>query len=177
MTTPDATPLPVLLESLLFVAGEPVTVAQLARALDVVPDAIEGALAELDMMLAQRGIRLQRIDDRLHLVSAPESATAISRMLGIQATTRLSPAALEVLAIVAYRQPITRTQIERIRGVDSSGVVRALLARDLIVEAGRLETIGRPAIYRTTPEFLLLFGLRSLSDLPPMEIPDASDTP
>src|SRR5579859_669369 len=133
-----------LVESLLFVAGESVTIAQLARALEIMPDAVEAALEQLASDYQSRGVRIQRLDDRVQLVSAPEAAAAIERFLGIQAGARLSAAALETLAIIAYRQPLTRAQIEAVRGVDSGGVLRALLSRELIVEAGRLETVGRP---------------------------------
>lgn len=174
----DVPPLPAataaqLIESLLFVAGEPVSVSQLAQALEVVPDAVEAALEELATALAGRGIRLQRLGDRVQLVSAPESAAAIERFLGGQQIARLSPAALETLAIVAYRQPVTRAGVEAVRGVDSGGLIRALLGRELIVEVGRLETVGRPILYATTDEFLRAFGLSSLADLPPLELPGA----
>jgi segregation and condensation protein B len=161
-----------LIEALLFVAGEPVTIAQLARASDLPADTVEIALSELTESYRNRGIRVQRAGERVQLVSAPEAAPAVARFLGVEASTRLSPAALEVLAIIAYRQPLTRAQIEAIRGVDSSGVVRSLLARDLISEAGRLETVGRPIVYATTPLFLQQFGLTSLSELPPIDLPD-----
>lgn len=160
-----------VIESLLFVAGEPVTVAQLARTLQLPADTVETALAQLAEEYRERGIRLQRHGDTIQLVSAPEAALAVARFLGIQATTRLSTAALEVLAIIAYRQPLTRAQIEDIRGVDSSSVIRALLARELIADVGRLETVGRPILYATTPTFLRQFGLTSLDDLPPLDIP------
>ncbi len=173
-------PLPTrqLIESLLFVAGEPITVVQLARTLQLPADTVETALAQLAEEYRERGIRLQRHGDTIQLVSAPEAALAVARFLGVQATTRLSAAALEVLAIIAYRQPLTRAQIEGIRGVDSSGVIRALLARELIADVGRLETVGRPILYATTPTFLRQFGLTSLEDLPPLDIPlppDAAD--
>lgn len=170
---PPASPAPTvvqLVESLLFVAGEPVSIAQLARTLEQPADGIEAALEQLNDACRQRGIRVQRHGDQVQLVSAPESARAVARFLGVQASSRLSPAALEVLAIIAYRQPLTRAQVDAIRGVDSSGTVRALLARDMIQEAGRLETVGRPILYVTTPQFLQQFGLTSLLDLPPMEI-------
>ncbi len=162
-----------LLEALLFVAGEPVTVTELARALDLPPDAVEQALDALATTCAGRGVRLQRDADRVQMVSAPEAAAVIERFLGAPASSRLSTAALETLTIIAYRQPITRAQIEAIRGVDSSGVLRALLSRDLIAEGGRLETAGRPILYVTTAEFLRQFGLSSLSDLPPLDLPEA----
>jgi segregation and condensation protein B len=160
-----------LIESLLFVAGEPVTISQLARALEIPADAIEVALAELQEACRQRGVRVQRHGETLQLVTAPEAAPAIARFLGVQAGTRLSPAALEVLAIIAYRQPLTRAQIDSVRGVDSSGVLRVLQARNLITDAGRLETVGRPILYATTAEFLRQFGLTSLEALPPLEVP------
>jgi segregation and condensation protein B len=167
-----APPAPVqLVESLLFVAGEPVTVVQLARALDLPADAVATALEELEAQCRGRGVRVQRHGEYVQLVSAPESARSVARFLGVQASGRLSPAALEVLAIIAYRQPLTRAQVDAIRGVDSSGTLRALLARDLVAEVGRLETVGRPILYATTPLFLQQFGLTSLTDLPPMEIP------
>ncbi|KAB8142769.1 SMC-Scp complex subunit ScpB [Chloroflexia bacterium SDU3-3] len=159
-----------LVEALLFVSGEPLTVAQLAKAVEATPDAVEAALAELASQPG-RGIRVQRMDDRLQLVSAPEAGQAIERLLGVQTSARLSAAALETLAIIAYRQPITRAQVDEVRGVDSSGVVRALLARDLIAESGRLETVGRPILYAVTELFLRQFGLSSLGDLPPLDIP------
>lgn len=159
-----------LVESLLFVAGEPVPVGQLARALELPADTIEAALSDLEHLYRQRGIRVQRHGDQVQLVSAPESAQAVARFLGVQANSRLSPAALEVLAIIAYRQPITRAQVDAIRGVDSSGTIRALLTRDLINEAGRLDTVGRPILYATTPSFLQTFGLASLAELPPLAL-------
>ena len=158
-----------LVESLLFVAAEPVTVAQLARALELPPDAVEKALDQLSAACVDRGVRVQRRGEHVQLVTAPEAASAVARFLGVERTARLSNAALEVLAIIAYRQPLTRAQVEAIRGVDSSGVVRALLARDLIAEVGRLETVGRPIMYGTTPEFMRLFGLARLDELPLIE--------
>ncbi len=157
-----------LIESLLFVASEAISVAEIGRSLEMDVAVVETALSDLECQCQQRGIRLQRHGDLVQLVSAPESAPVIARFLGIQAQGRLSPAGLEVLAIIAYRQPITRAQIDAIRGVDSSGTVRALLARDLISEAGRVETAGRPILYATTPLFLQQFGLTSLADLPPI---------
>ena len=158
-----------LIESLLFIAGEPVAVADLARALEIAPDAVELALEELARSCAGRGVCVQRHGDRAQLVSAPEAAAAVERFLGVQSQPRISAAALEALAIIAYRQPVTRAQVESIRGVDCGGVIRALLGRELICESGRLETVGRPILYATTAEFLRQFGLSSLADLPPME--------
>jgi segregation and condensation protein B len=161
-----------LVESLLFIAGESVTVAQLAQALELPADAVEAALERLAEACATRGVRVQRQGENIQLVSAPESAAVIERFLGGQPPARLSAAALEALAIIAYRQPITRAQVDAVRGVDSSGVIRALLGRELIVESGRLETVGRPILYATTPEFLRQFGLANLAQLPPLDLPE-----
>jgi segregation and condensation protein B len=141
--------------------------------LDLPLDTIEEALVRLTDDYRTRGIRLQRHGDYVQFVSAPEASQVIVRFLGLQASARLSSAGLEVLAIIAYRQPITRSQIESIRGVDSSGVLRALLARNLVVEVGRLEAVGRPILYATTAEFLQQFGLSSLAELPPL--PDGEE--
>ncbi|NWG18816.1 MAG: SMC-Scp complex subunit ScpB [Chloroflexi bacterium] len=165
-------PTPVqLIEAILFVAGEPVTVTELARALELPADAIEQALDQFAAACSGRGVRLQRDADRVQLVSAPEASRVVEHFLGVQAPARLSAAALEVLAIVAYRQPVTRAQIEAVRGVDSGSVLRALLARDLLAEGGRLETVGRPILYVTTVEFLRQFGLGSLAELPALDLP------
>ncbi|HEY1013840.1 MAG TPA: SMC-Scp complex subunit ScpB, partial [Herpetosiphonaceae bacterium] len=159
-------------EALLFVAPEPLEGMALARALGL--DAAQWAarLPEFRRHFAGRGIRVQEIDDRFQLVSAPEAGPLLEGFFGGQGSSRLSAAALEVLAIVAYRQPLTRAQIEAIRGVDSSGVLRALLARELVQEVGRAETVGRPILYGTTPQFLQLFGLERLADLPEIDIPE-----
>lgn len=168
---PPPTPVQ-LVECLLFIAGEPVTVAQLAQALELPADAVEQAIEQLAAACVQRGIRVQRHADAVQLVSAPEAAAAVERFLGVQPNARLSAAALEALAIIAYRQPITRAQVDSLRGVDSSGVIRALLGRGLVAEQGRLESVGRPILYATTDEFLRQFGLGSLAELPPIELPE-----
>lgn len=158
-----------LVESILFVASEAVTIAQLAKALEASTTQVEAALNELQTNYQQRGIRLQRTGDQVQLVTAPEAAAVVGRFLGVERSARLSNASLEVLAIVAYRQPLTKAQIEAIRGVDSSSALRMLLARELINEQGRLETAGRPILYGTTALFLQQFGLTSLTELPTIE--------
>jgi len=158
-----------LIESLLFVADAPVTPAQLAAALDVEPKAVEEALDQLAADYQQRGLRLQRKAGRVQLVTAPEAAPAVERFLGLELSSKLSPAALETLAIVAYRQPVTRAQVEAIRGVNSDSVLRTLINKGLIEEVGRLEQVGRPILYGTTFEFLQYFGLQDLQDLPPLD--------
>lgn len=167
-TTPPV-PLKTLVESLLFVAEGPVGVAAIARALEVEAAQVDGVLAELKHDYAERGIRVQRLREKVQLVSAPDAAPAIEKFLGIDGTGHLSPAALETLAIIAYRQPITRPAIEGVRGVNCDGVIHSLLTRGLIQEVGRQETAGRPILYSTTFDFLQHFGLRDVEDLPPLE--------
>ena len=165
-------PLAVKLEALLFVAAEPVTTAQLATALDVAPSVVERGLHELDASLAARGLRLQRHAGRFQLTTAPQLAELIERFLGLEATTHLSRAALETLAIIAYQQPVTRPQIDAIRGVNSDSMLKSLLNKGLILESGRSEGPGRPFLYSTTPEFLQHFGMNSIAELPPLAQPE-----
>ena len=160
--------LSVKLEALLFVAAEPVTTAQLAIALDVAPSVVERGLHELDASLSSRGLRLQRHAGRVQLTSAPQLAELIERFLGLEATTHLSRAGLETLAIIAYQQPVTRPQIDAIRGVNSDSMMKSLLNKGLILESGRADGPGRPILYSTTPEFLQHFGLNSILEMPPL---------
>ena len=160
--------LELLIESLLFVAPEPVELARLERSLDVDRAQLEAALASLIATCGDRGVRVQRQDDTVQLVTAPESASAVEKFLGISSQARLSAPALETLAIVAYRQPVTRAQIEGIRGVNCERALATLLGRGLIAETGRQDTAGRPVLYGTTVDFLEQFGLGSLSQLPPL---------
>ena len=164
-----------LLESLLFVADEPVQVKHLASVLQTSQEEVSLALDELASEYAQhRGLRLQFKRQRVQMVTAPESTDAVRRFLGVEQSSRLSPAALETLAIVAYRQPVTRAQVEGVRGVNSDSVIRTLVNRGLVEELGRLEQAGRPIVYGTTFEFLQQFGLSSLGQLPDLENPEAS---
>jgi segregation and condensation protein B len=156
------------LEALLFVAPEPVTTSQLSAALDVAPSVIERGLHELEASLATRGLRLQRNAGRVQLTTAPQLAELIERFLGLEATTHLSRAALETLAIIAYQQPVTRPQIDSIRGVNSDSMLKSLLHKGLILESGRSDGPGRPFLYSTTPEFLQHFGLNSVLEMPPL---------
>jgi segregation and condensation protein B len=169
-----ATPPPILsleaaVEALLFVADSPVSAGRLAEALQVTPGQVERALDDLEATYAGRGLRLQRAGGRVQLVTAPQVAPAIECFLGLEARAYLSQAALETLAIVAYRQPITRPEIETIRGVGSDSVLRTLLRYGLIDEVGRAPTVGHPILYGTTFEFLQHFGLRGLEEMPPLE--------
>jgi len=165
-------PLFMKLEALLFVAPEPVTTAQLATALDVAPSVVERGLNELDVSLATRGLRLQRNAGRFQLTTAPQLAELIERFLGLEATTHLSRAALETLAIIVYQQPVTRPQIDSIRGVNSDSMMKSLLTKGLILESGRADGPGRPILYSTTPEFLQHFGLNSILEMPPLAKPE-----
>ena len=174
-TAADATSSPHILslegavEALLFVADSPVSVGRLAEALQVTSGQVERALDDLEATYAERGLRLQRAGSRVQLITAPQVAPAIERFLGLEVRTYLSRAALETLAIIAYRQPITRPEIETIRGVGSDSVLRTLLRFGLIDEVGRAPTVGHPILYGTTFEFLQHFGLRSLEEMPPLE--------
>lgn len=157
-----------LLESLLFVASGPVSLHRLARALDTSPAAVRGLLRALEVDYGQRGLRLQWSGNEVQLTTVPQAAAVVERFLGLETSSRLSQAALEVLAIVAYMQPATRPEIDDIRGVNSDGALRTLLSKGLLEEVGRRETPGRPILYGTTPEFLQYFGLTSLAELPPL---------
>ena len=188
--TPKAAPLPLegaglpasmlsleqlrsVLESLLFVAGRPLEFGELRRLLLVDEPRLRTAIHSLaeECERAVRGVRVQRADDAVQLVSAPENARFVAALLGLPTQARLTTAALETLAVVSYRQPITRSQIEFIRGVNSDRALAGLLQHGLVVEVGRAATVGRPALFGTTPEFLQQFGLASLDALPPPETP------
>lgn len=181
-TTPDTTKeeerllsMAAAVEGLLFVADSPVAVGRLAEALQVTPAQVEHALSELEETSPQRGLRLQRAGNRVQLITAPELAPSVERFLGLEARMRLSRAALETLAIIAYRQPITRPDIESVRGVGSDSVLRTLLSVGLIEEMGRAATVGRPILYGTTFEFLQHFGLCNLDELPQLKEPDEAE--
>ncbi len=164
-----------LIESLLFVSDEPVDSVQLAKALDVSLEAVEASVQRLSKLYqtTNRGLRLQTREGRHSLVTAPECAGAIEDFLNLDLTTKLSGPALETLAVIAYRQPVTRIQVEAVRGVDCSGVLRSMTQRGLIEEVGRLETVGRPILYGVTDLFMQHFGLLELTELPPLAAEDA----
>ena len=166
------------LEALLFVADGPVLVRDLARALEAPLEEVAAALSRLSQESAQRGVCVIRSGERVQMSTAPDTGPIIESFLGISDTRRLSPAATECLAIVAYRQPITRAQIEAFRGVNSDGVLRTLTAHQLIEPAGRLQQAGRPVLYGTTLDFLQYFGIASLAELPSLpELDPAVDPP
>ena len=157
-----------LLEALLLVAGETATVETLARALSLSNEQVETALRDLDDHYTRHGhgARVLCQGDRAQLTTAPEHAAIVASFLGVPQGGKLSPAAWETLAIVAYRQPVSRPEIEGIRGVNSDHTMRLLLEHGLIEERGHADTPGRATVYGTTVEFLKAAGLRSLAELP-----------
>jgi segregation and condensation protein B len=157
------------IEALLFVAPGPVTPNQLAAALDISLTEVDAGLAALHDYYNHRGLRLQKHGNGIQLTTAPEIAGLIEKFLDLDTSTRLSQAALETLAIIAYKQPVTRPEIEAIRGVNSDGVLKSLLSKALVQDIGRADRPGRPILYATSPEFLQAFGLNSLDELPPLE--------
>ncbi len=163
------------LEALLFVSDAPVEVTSLAKVLAVTSEALYAALKTLAYQLEAhgRGVRLQEHNGKFQLVTLPTCAPLIETFLNIDTSTKLSAPALETLAIIAYRQPVTRSQIEAVRGVDSAGILRSLLQRGLIEEAGRLEGVGRPIVYNVTDLFMQHFGLTGLDELPVLETTEA----
>ncbi len=156
------------LEAVLFAAGDAVSLDRLCAALETPREDILAAARELENLydFESRGLILRRIDDKLQLCSRPMYAEVARRVTESRRAASLSPAALEVLTIIAYRQPVTRAFIDQLRGVDSGGTLSGLAEKQLIEEAGRLEVPGRPILYRTTERFLQAFALESLDDLP-----------
>lgn len=165
---PGAKQLAAAIESLLFVSGRPLEHAELRKLLDVDEAKLQSALQvlEQDLQDQERGIRLQLLGEQIQLVTAPQNARYVAALLGLPMTAKLTSAALETLAVIAYRQPITRGQIESVRGVNSDRALASLLQHGLVVEVGRAQTVGRPALFATTTEFLQLFGLTKLDELP-----------
>lgn len=158
------------IEALLFVSPELVSIPQIANALDSSVREIEKSLEELNRLFVNRGIRLQRVNRSVQLITAPEISADVQRFLDLEETSRLSRAALEVLAIVAYQEPVTRPQIDAVRGVNSDSVLRTLLRHGLVDEVGRTDGPGRPFIYATTSDFLNHFGLTAIAELPPLNL-------
>jgi segregation and condensation protein B len=153
------------IEALLLVAPEPATATELARGIGATVHEVQASLLRLQQRL-DRGWIVQRHGETVQLTTAPRFAEHVRRFLGIERLARLSAAALETLAIIAYRQPVTRSEIEAVRGVDSSGVLATLLQRELTECVGRQDGPGQPMLYSTTPAFLMHFGLQSLAELP-----------
>lgn len=163
------------LEAVLFASGEPVPVARLSLVFGVPEEDILVTADKLGEYYEKnrRGIRLLRLGGSLQLCSAPEHAKLIARVIEHRAAPKLSPSALEALAVIAYFQPVTRAYVEQVRGVDSSYTVSSLAEKGLIEPAGRLDAPGRPTLYRTTEAFLRVMGISSLEELP--TLPDMSE--
>ena len=159
------------IESILFVSGRPLELGELRKLLDIDDVALSDGLEALAEQLErqERGIRLQRLGTQVQLVTAPENARYIAALLGLPMTAKLTNAALETLSVIGYRQPITRAQIEAVRGVNSDRALLSLIQHGLVAEIGRAQTVGRPALFATTPEFLQQFGLTSLDQLPRLD--------
>jgi segregation and condensation protein B len=159
------------IESLLFVSGRPLEDAELRRLLNIDGARLASGLQMLaDNLESQgRGIRLQRLGEHVQLVTAPENARYVASLLGLPMTAKLTTAAMETLAVISYRQPVTRAQIEAIRGVNSDRALTSLIQHGLVAEIGRAQTVGRPALFATTSEFLQQFGLTDLEQLPKAE--------
>lgn len=160
-----------ILEGLLFASGdEGITIKELSKIMDISTKAVEHLIEELkyDYEHASRGMMIMQSHDVYHLTTKPEHSEYFKRLLETPHSSRMSQAALETLAIIAYRQPITRSEIDEIRGVKSDRPVQTLLARSLIEEVGRRDGVGRPLLFGTSKDFLTYFGLTSLEELPPL---------
>ena len=164
----DRTQLKLVIESVLFVADGPVDLKTLARLTEAPPDDIAAAVDELAAESKSRGVRIARVGQAVQLVSAPETAAFVQRYLGIDEHQRLSPVVLVTLTVIAYQQPVTKGEVERILKKNCDYSVAVLKARELITEVGRTDVPGRPYLYGTTFKFLEHFGLKDPTDLPPM---------
>ena len=157
-------------EAILFASGSSVDPQRISVALEISQDDAVHYLEELknEYENSQRGITIVKLKDSYQMVSVKEYAPQIRKVMDLKRNTPLSQAALEVLAVIAYNQPVTKSFVEQIRGVDCSGVIGSLTAKDLIEEKGRLELPGRPLIYGTTENFLRCFNISSIEELPPL---------
>ena len=157
-------------EAVLFSGGEPQSIDRFSQVFDITPEKVVKVMEALEKRLNEQksGLELLRLDNTYQLATKVEYADYIKKMFDIRRRTPLSPAALEVLAVVAYNQPVTKSFIEQVRGVDCSGVVTTLVEKGLIEECGRLELPGKPLLYGTTKNFLRCFGINDLSELPPL---------
>jgi segregation and condensation protein B len=156
-------------EAILFAAGEPVSVDRLSEAAGIDPDTVTKLIGQLERKynVSDSGLRIIRLEDSYQITTRAEYAPFIKTALEIKRHAPLSQAALEVLAVIAYNQPVTKAYVEQVRGVDSNSVVNSLAERGLIEEAGRLDLPGRPVTYRTTQAFLRSFGISKIAGLPP----------
>ncbi len=157
-------------EAVLFASGEPMSISRLAQAMEIDKETAERLCEDLRQEYEMRkgGIVLVRLNDAYQFCTVKSSADVVRRALEIRRNTPLSQAALEVLAVIAYNQPVTKAFVEQVRSVDCSAVIQGLILKNLVEERGRLELPGRPLLYGTTPGFLRSFGLQTLADLPPL---------
>lgn len=157
-----------ILESILFIAGEPLTIETLKKVIDLSKEEIEGHIKELisEYSLKNSGLLIVEVAEGVQMVTNPASAPWVKKLIATAIPTKLSQQSLETLSIIAYKQPIIKSEIEAVRGVNSDGVVKTLLERRLVKILGRKEVPGRPLMYATTKEFLQYFGLKDLSELP-----------
>lgn len=167
-------------EAILFAAGDPLPVKRIAAALDLSESDVETAVTGLEQTLDDResGLVLKRLGDQVQLCTRTEFSEPVRQVLAMKKNTPLSGAAFEVLAVIAYNQPVTKSFVEQVRGVDCSGVITSLTQKGLIEEKGRLDLPGRPIVYGTTPAFLRCFCIESLEELPPLpekEVPEAEE--
>ena len=171
-TMPTTEQFATAIESLLFVAGRPLGRGELRKLLDIDDAMLGESLRALENELEgqRRGIRLQLLGEQVQLVTAPENARYVAALLGLPMTAKLTTAAMETLSVIAYRQPVTRAQIEAVRGVNSDRALISLVQHGLVAEVGRAQTIGRPALFATTAEFLQQFGLTRLDQLPAIDL-------
>ena len=167
MTTAELIP---AFEAVLFSGGEPLSIDRFSQVFDITPEKVVEVMEALSKRLnaKDKGVELVRMENTYQLATKKEYAGYIKKMFDIKRRTPLSPAALEVLAVVAYNQPVTKSFIEQVRGVDCSGVVTTLVEKGLIEERGRLELPGKPLLYGTTKNFLRCFGISDLTELPPL---------
>ena len=163
--------IPQILEAILFVAGEPVAVADLAQALEVSEMEIMHAVEELQRECERRGVTIHRYGDHLRMETRPEYAPYVERLLQPVQRQTLSQTAMETLAVIAYRQPVTKGEVEQVRGVKCDYSIQSLLQKGLIKEVGRKEALGRPILYATTDAFLEHFGISDIRELPPLPAP------
>lgn len=173
---PAGPSLPARVEAILFAAPGPVDVSRLATVLETTPRAVEAALKQLGDKLRLRGIALQSGRSGMQLTTSAWAAGDVERYLEVESTARLSRAALEVLAVIAYQQPVTRPQIDAIRGVNSESSLGTLMRHGLVEEVGRSDAPGRPFLYVTAPDFLQYFGLPSLDELPPLNLQGSEES-
>ena len=163
-------------EAVLYAGGEPVSIDRLSQIFEITPEKVVKTMEQLEerMVANKSGLQILRLENTYQLATKEEFADYIKKAFDIKRRTPLSSAALEVLAVVAYNQPVTKSFIEQVRGVDCSGVISTLIEKELIEERGRLELPGRPLLYGTTKNFLRCFSLSSLDELPPL--PESDNT-